>query len=103
MSDRIQFEFHGVEPSEWTEEFVEAEFESLLTYAPRNFHMKVRINSFDSGVEGKLVAHSDRGSFVVEAKAEDISSLTHTLKKKMRSKLQKHRDLVHSYQHGKAG
>lgn len=103
MFARLQFDFHGMDPSDWTSEYMEAEFESLLALAPRNCHMKLRINTFDSGIEGKLVAYSDRGAFVVEDKAGDVTMLTKALKKKMKAKLQKWRDTVHAYQHGKAG
>lgn len=82
MFARLQYEFHGMDPSDWTSEFVEAEFESLLALAPRNCHMKLRIQSFDSGIEGKLVAYSDRGAFVVEDTAGDITVLTNSSRKR---------------------
>jgi hypothetical protein len=103
MNERFQYEFHGMDPSEWTESFVEGEFESLLALAPRNCHMKVKIDRFESGIQGKLVAYSDRGAFVVEDYSDDITSLTKSLKKKMKAKLQKWRDVHQSYQHGRAG
>lgn len=103
MNERVQYEFHGMDPSEWTEEYIEGEFDALLAIAPRNCHMKLKVSKFHSGIEGKLVAYSDRGAFVVEDKAEDITALTKSLKRKMKSKLQKWRDVVHAFQHGKAG
>lgn len=103
MNERIQCEFHGMDPSDWTQDFVEAELDALLAIAPRGCHMKLKVNKFGSGLEGKLVAYSDRGAFVVEDKAEDVTALAKALKRKMKSKLQKWRDVVHSYQHGKAG
>ncbi len=103
MNESLQYEFHGMSPSEWTESYVESEFETLLSLAPRNFHMKIKIEKFESGFEGKLIAHSDAGSFVVKDYAEDITALTKSLKKKMKAKLYKWKDAVHAYQHGRAG
>ncbi len=103
MIERMQYEFHGMDPSEWTSQFVELELESLEALAPRNFHMKIKITRFGSGFEGKLIAFSDAGSFVVKDSAADITVLTKSLKKKMKSKLNKWRDAVFNYQHGRAG
>lgn len=103
MNERLQFEFHRMDPSDWTASFVEEELAPLMNFAPRNCHMKVRISRFDSGIEGKLIAHTDAGTFIVKEYSEDISALTKSLKKKMRVKLQKWRDAVYDYQHGRAG
>lgn len=103
MNERLQYEFHGMDPSDLTESYVESEFDALLAIAPRNFHMKVKIEKYESGIEGKLVAYSDAGAFVVKDYAEDITALTKSLKKKMKSKLYKWKDAVHAYQHGRAG
>lgn len=103
MKERMQFDFNGMDPSEWTESFVEEEFEALLALAPRNAHMKLRVEKFESGFEGKLVTYSDRGAFVVQDTAEDITALTKSLKKKIKAKFQKWRETVHEFQHGKAG
>ena len=103
MNEHIHYEFHGMDPSDWTASYVEAEFDALLAIAPKNCHMKVKIEKYESGIEGKLVAYSDGGAFVVKDYAEDITALTKSLKKKMKAKLYKWRDAVHAYQHGRAG
>lgn len=102
MNERLQYEFQGMDPSEWTQSYVEGEFEALLALAPRNCHMKLKIERYHSGFEGKLVAYSSAGAFVVEDSADDITSLAKSLKKKMKAKLQKWRDVYQSYNHGRA-
>ncbi len=101
MNELMHYEFNGMDPSEWTEDFLEDELASLLTMAPPDSHMKLKVDKFHSGLEGKLIIYSKIGAFIVEDSAGDITSLTKVLRKKMKTKLHKFKEAY--YDHGRAG
>ncbi len=102
MTDKVQYEFHGMDPSEWTENFLEDELSALLSMAPRDAHLKFKVERFGDGIEGKLIIYSKAGAFIVEDKAGDITALTKVLKKKMKTKLHKWKE-SHEPHHHRAG
>lgn len=84
----INYEFNGMNPSEWTEDFVENELKTLSLWAPTGSQLKLNVGRFSKQqFEGKLVLHSESTAFVVEAKHNDLSSLIKSLRKKMKSQL----------------
>jgi len=95
MNDLVQYEFHGMEPSEWTETFLDQELSPLLVSSPPEGHLKLKVDKFHDGLEGKLIIYSKAGAFIVEDKAGDITSLTKVLKKKMKAKLHKWKESHH--------
>lgn len=99
MKDLIQCEYHGMSPSEWTEHFVEEEFTSLLAVGPRNSTMKLRAEKYSDKFEGKLIVFSDAGAFIVEDRSPDIPTLVKSLKKKMKAKLHKWKEVHHGHGH----
>lgn len=100
MNEQLQYEFHGMDPSEWTESFLEEEFAALMPLAPRNAHLKLKVERHNDGLEGKLIIYSKAGAFIVEDSADDITALTKVLKKKMKSKLHKWKEA--HFDHGRA-
>ena len=103
MNDRFHYEFYGMDPSEWTENYIESEFEALLSIAPKNCHLKLKVERFGkNGIEGKLITYSNGETFIVNEHNHDIATLTKSLKKKMKAKLHKWRDVHLSHQHGRA-
>lgn len=101
MIDQMQYEFTGMDPSEWTENFLEDELTALLAMAPRNAHMKLKVDRHHAMMEGKLIIYSKAGAFIVEDTSDDITVLTKSLKRKMKSKLHKWKES--HYDHGRAG
>ena len=105
MSGNLHYEFHGMDPSDWTESFLNDEFHQLMESAPPEANMKLRVEKHYDGLEGKLMMTSKAGTFVVEHKNGDITSLVKSLKKKMKGKLLKWKDSGHHLYtaNGKAG
>jgi len=103
MTDKLQYEFHGMDPSEWTAEFLEEELAPLLPTAPPEAHMKLKVDRFHDGLEGKLIIYSKAGAFIVEDKAGDVTTLTKMLKKKMKTRLHKWKESHHHPNHHRAG
>jgi hypothetical protein len=101
MNDLMQYEFHGMDPSEWTEDFLADELSPLLPTAPPHSHLKLKVNRFHEELEGKLIIFSKAGAFIVEDTAGDITTLTKVLKKKMKAKLHKWKESY--YDQGRAG
>lgn len=105
MSGQLHYEFHGMDPSDWTESFLNEEFSPLMDSAPPDAAMKLRVEKHHDGMEGKLLMTSRAGTFVVENRSGDITSLVKSLKKKMKGKLLKWKDTGHHLytSSGKAG
>jgi hypothetical protein len=106
MTDKMQYEFHGMDPSEWTAAFLEEELGPLLPMCPPDAHMKFKVDKHGDGLDGKLIIYSKAGPFIVEDKAGDITALTKLMKKKMKTQLHKWRETHqnhHGYGHGRAG
>lgn len=86
-------------PSDWTEHFVEDEFAALLAMGPRNSTMKLRAERHNDRIDGKLIIFSDAGAFIVQDRSGDIPSLVKSLKRRMKNKLHKWKDLHHGNGH----
>ena len=88
----FQYEFNGMSPSDWTEDYLKEELLPLAAWGPRDASMKLRADRFQDGFEGKLIVYSGGGAFVVEEKGHELTALIKGLKKKMKTKLQKWRE-----------
>jgi ribosome-associated translation inhibitor RaiA len=96
----MNYEFHGMSPSDWTENFLNEEFAPLMNHSPKDSSLKLRVEMFDDGVEGKLLMHSPAGTFVVEHKESDMNTLVKSLKKKMKAQLHKWKESGHHFHTG---
>ncbi len=105
MKELVHYEFHGMDPSEWTENFLNEEIQPLLAWAPRRSTLRLKVERHHSGsFEGKLIIYSEGTAFVVEAQDEDdILNLCMTLKKRMKTKLQKWKSTHHHHPISRAG
>lgn len=95
----FQYEFNGMSPSDWTEDYLKEELLPLAAWAPKDSNMKLRAEKYQGGFEGKLILYSGSGAFVVEEKAPDLTVLVKGLKKKMKTKLHKWRDTATKVSH----
>lgn len=100
MKGQLNYEFHGMDPSEWTEQFLNDEFSPLMDWAPKDASLKLKVERHSSGLDGKLLMYSTAGTFVVENKGDDITTLVKALRKKMKNKLHKWKDDGHHLQPG---
>ncbi len=105
MKELMHYEFHGMEPSDWTESFLNEELNPLLAWAPRRSTLRLRVERYVSGeLAGKLIIYSQGSAFVVETQGEgDITSLCMSLKKRMKTKLHKWKSHHHHHPISRAG
>jgi hypothetical protein len=105
MKEPVHYEFHGMDPSDWTENFLDEEIKPLLAWAPRRSTLRLKVERHHSGLfEGKLIIYSQGSAFVVEAQdEEDILTLCMSLKKRMKSKLSKWKSTHHHHPISRAG
>lgn len=105
MKELVHYEFHGMEPSDWTESFLDDEMIPLLAWAPRRSTLRLKVERHHSGeFEGKLIIYAEGTAFVVESQEEeDITSLCMSLKKRMKSKLHKWKSTHHHQPITRAG
>lgn len=96
----FKYEFQGMTPSEWTEDFLQEQLGPLAAWAPGGSEMKLKASRYSEGFEGKLLIHSSGGAFVVAHKAADLEKLVHGLKKKMKTKLHKWKQTTQSRNNG---
>lgn len=105
MKELVHYEYHGMEPSEWTESYLDDEVIPLLAWAPRRSTLRLKVERHPSGLfDGKLIIYSEGSAFVVEAQdEEDITTLCMSLKKRMKTKLQKWKSTHHHHPISRAG
>jgi ribosome-associated translation inhibitor RaiA len=87
-------------PSEWTEKFLNEAFAPLMSHSPKDSSLKLRVEKFHDGLEGKLLIHSPAGTFVAECKEDDINTLVKAVKKKMKAQLHKWKEDGHNFHTG---
>jgi hypothetical protein len=94
---QLHYEFHGMQPSDGTENFLNEEFGPLLEWAPKDASLRLRVEVHPDGFDGRLLLQSSGGTFKVEGKADDLTDLVKSLKKRMKGKLHKWKDNGHHF------
>lgn len=90
--NNISIESSGMNPNEETMTFLVDELTASVSLAPKDSKIKLKYKMRDNGFEGHIIVQSSKCAFIASGRERDLTTLVKSLKKKLKSQLNKWHD-----------